>query len=78
MNLSIPELRGLVPRSRRVKVKARNVEGEAVSMTADGFHARVIQHEYDHLDGIVFLDRMTSTQSLAFEPEWVQYTLESE
>jgi peptide deformylase len=76
--LSIPELRGLVPRSRRVKVKARNVEGEAVSMTADGFHARVIQHEYDHLDGIVFLDRMTSTQSLAFEPEWVQYTLESE
>ena len=68
--LSIPELRGLVPRARRVKVKARSIEGEPISMTADGFHARVIQHEYDHLDGVVFLDRMTCFQSLAYESEW--------
>jgi peptide deformylase len=73
--LSIPGLRGLVPRARRIKVKARSVDGEAVSLTADGFHARVIQHEYDHLDGIVFLDRMTSSRSLAFEPEWERYVL---
>ena len=76
--LSIPGLRGLVPRFRRVKVKARTVDGEPVSLTADGFHARVIQHENDHLDGVVFLDRMTSTQSLAFEPEWERYMLGSE
>jgi len=76
--LSIPELRGLVPRSRRVKVKARDIEGNPVSVTADGFHARVIQHEYDHLDGVVFLDRMTSTLSLAFEPEWARYSLDAE
>jgi peptide deformylase len=76
--LSIPELRGLVPRARRIKVKARDIEGNPVSSTADGFHARVIQHEYDHLDGVVFLDRMTSTLSLAFEPEWAHYTLDAE
>jgi peptide deformylase len=73
--LSIPGLRGLVPRAGRVKVKARTVDGDSISLTADGFHARVIQHEYDHLDGIVFLDRMTSARSLAFEPEWERYVL---
>lgn len=76
--LSIPGLRGLVPRARRVKVKARDVEGELISLTADGFQARVIQHEQDHLDGIVFLDRMTSTHSLAFEPEWERYVVGDE
>ena len=76
--LSIPGLRGLVPRYRRVKVKARDIDGEPVSATADGFHARVIQHEHDHLDGIVFLDRMTDTQSLAFEPEWERFVLSAE
>ena len=76
--LSIPGLRGIVPRYRRLKVKARSIEGDPVSLTADGFHARVLQHEYDHLDGIVFLDRMTSTRSLAFEPEWERYTLRTE
>lgn len=73
--LSIPELRGIVPRFERLKVKAQTVEGEPVSFTADGFHARVIQHEYDHLDGIVFLDRMTSMESLAFEHEWQDFVL---
>lgn len=73
--LSIPGLRGLVPRLRRVKLKARGIDGEPISMTADGFQARVIQHENDHLDGIVFLDRMISTQTLAFEPEWERYVL---
>lgn len=73
--LSIPGLRGLVPRFDRIKVKARNLEGQTVSFTADGFHARVIQHEFDHLDGTVFLDRMQSTESLAFEDEWLEYVL---
>jgi peptide deformylase len=73
--LSIPGLRGLVPRHRRIKVKGRTVDGEKLSLTADGFHARVIQHEFDHLDGVVFLDRMTSAHSLTFEEEWERYTL---
>lgn len=70
--LSIPGLRGLVPRHGRVKVKGTTVGGEPVSLTANDFHARVIQHELDHLDGIVFLDRMTSMSSLAFEDEWLR------
>ena len=74
--LSIPGLRGLVPRHERIKVRARTVAGETVSLTADGFHARVLQHEFDHLNGIVFLDRMSSVRSLAFEPEWERYALD--
>jgi len=74
--LSIPGLRGVVPRHRRIKVKARTVEGDTVSLTADEFHSRIIQHEYDHLDGIVFLDRMISPQSLAYEEEWERYVLQ--
>jgi peptide deformylase len=73
--LSIPGLRGLVPRAKRIKVKARQLDGSRISLTADGFHARVIQHEYDHLDGIMFLDRMSSVRSLAFEEEWERYVL---
>ncbi len=73
--LSIPGLRGRVPRARRIKVKSRTVDGETMSLTADGFQARVIQHEFDHLDGVVFLDRMTSADSLAFEEEWERYIL---
>ncbi|HHQ47517.1 MAG TPA: peptide deformylase [Acidobacteria bacterium] len=76
--LSIPGLRGLVPRYRRIKLKGRAVDGSPVSLTADGFHARVIQHEFDHLDGVVFLDRMTAMRSLAFEPEWERYVLADE
>lgn len=73
--LSIPNLRGMVPRYKRIKVKGRTIDGESLSFTADGFQARVIQHEFDHLDGVVFLDRMTSPRSLAFEEEWEQYIL---
>jgi peptide deformylase len=76
--LSIPGLRGLVPRNQRVKVKARSLDGEHISLTADSFHARVIQHENDHLDGTVFLDRMDSMASLAFEEEWQRYLIESD
>jgi peptide deformylase len=73
--LSIPGLRGVVPRFRRIKVRGRDVTGEPVSFTADGFHARVIQHEFDHLDGVVFLDRMDTMASLAFEDEWDRFVV---
>ncbi len=73
--LSLPGLRGLVPRYRHVAVQAHNVEGEAVRFTAEGFHARVLQHEADHLDGVVFLDRMPDLSSLCFEEEWQRYQM---
>lgn len=72
--LSVPGLRGLVPRFRRVAVQAQSVEGETVRFVATDFHARVIQHECDHLDGVIFLDRMRDLSSLAFEAEWEQYS----
>jgi len=71
--LSVPGLRGLVPRFVRIAVEAYSVEGEPVRYQAEHFHARVVQHELDHLDGIVFLDRMRSLASLAFEQEWERY-----
>ena len=55
------------------RLRARQPDGEAVSFTADGFHARVIQHECDHLFGIVYPDRMRSMESLTFVREHERY-----
>jgi peptide deformylase len=68
--LSIPGLRGLVPRYARLRVDAFDVDGDPIAFEAEGFHARVIQHEVDHLDGILFLDRMPTMAELFFEEEW--------
>jgi peptide deformylase len=76
--LSIPGLRGLVPRHPSVKVSAFDADGNPLTFEAEGFHARVIQHEADHLDGILFLDRMTEMSSLTFEEEWDQYAKEKD
>ena len=73
--LSVPDLRGRVPRHTRVKVEAYGRDGRPMRFTAEGFHARVVQHECDHLDGIVYLDRMRSLESLSFLPEFQKYTL---
>ena len=54
-------------------VDAHDVDGAPLSFEASGFHARVIQHEYDHLDGILFVDRMTDMSSLTFEDEWDEF-----
>jgi peptide deformylase len=56
--LSIPDLRGLVPRHTEIMVKAFNPAGKKIGFKAKGFFARMIQHEYDHLRGEVYLDRM--------------------
>ena len=64
--LSIPDVRGKVPRAREISVRALDRIGERVAFNARDFAARVIQHEYDHIDGILFLDRMKSLESLAF------------
>ncbi len=71
--LSIPDLRGLVPRRPMVRVHALDREGTRVDFTAEGYSARIIQHEFDHLNGIVFLDRMRDLRSLAFGDEWERY-----
>ena len=71
--LSIPDLRGRVPRNREVQVRALGPDGQQVDFRATGFHARVIQHEHDHLLGKVFLDRMRSFESLTFLPEFSRY-----
>jgi len=76
--LSIPGLRGKVPRHARLHVSGRDVDGAPLEFDAEGFHARVIQHEHDHLDGIVFLDRMTDMSSLSFEEEWDRFGSEKD
>jgi peptide deformylase len=73
--LSVPDLRGQVPRYTRVKVEAYGRDGKVLRFAADGFHARVVQHECDHLDGTVYLDRMRSMASLSFLPEFHRYQL---
>jgi peptide deformylase len=67
--LSVPGLMGLVPRYSRVHLKAQDLEGRVVEREVDGFHARVLQHEYDHLDGILYPQRMTDLSKLIFSSE---------
>ena len=71
--LSIPEIRGRVPRAHDVTVRAYDRKGARIEITAKGFSARVIQHETDHLDGILFVDRMKSFESLTFLDEYSRY-----
>ena len=71
--LSIPDIRGRVPRAESVRVRALDRFGERREFTAHGLAARVIQHETDHLDGILFFDRMKSFQSLTFMEEYRRY-----
>jgi peptide deformylase len=58
--LSFPEITGEIERAKSVTVRARNLGGEAIEIEATGFLARAIQHEVDHLNGILFIDRMSS------------------
>lgn len=62
--LSIPGLLGDVPRSRRVVVRGRNRRNRTVTIEAEGLLARILQHEIDHLDGILFPDRVTDPKTL--------------
>jgi peptide deformylase len=71
--LSIPDIRGLVPRSTDITVKALDRDGRPMELHLRGFPARVAQHETDHLDGVLFLDRMTSMQSLTYLEEYSRY-----
>jgi peptide deformylase len=71
--LSIPDIRGLVPRFTDITVRALDREGRPIELRLRDFPARVAQHETDHLDGVLFFDRMTSLQSLTFLEEYSRY-----
>ena len=76
--LSIPQLRGVVPRSATVEVRGYDREGRAVELAAEELFARVLQHEIDHLDGVLFPDRMDDLQTLTFLEEYQRYWLDAE
>lgn len=68
--LSVPGLRGLVPRAAHIGYRGVGLDGKPVEREAKGFHARVVLHECDHLDGILYPQRMTDLAELIFETEW--------
>jgi len=65
--LSVPGLRGLVPRFRRLRYRGLDQEGRPIDRTVEGFHARVVQHEVDHLDGILYPQRIRDLGNFGFE-----------
>jgi peptide deformylase len=67
--LSIPGLRAGVPRATRIRYRGVDCDGTAIERGATGFHARVVQHEYDHLDGILYTMRMTDFRYFGFNEE---------
>jgi peptide deformylase len=67
--LSIPGLRGIVPRYAQIGYRGVTPEGKLVEREASGLHARVVQHEVDHLDGILYTMRMTDLRQLSFDSE---------
>jgi peptide deformylase len=67
--LSVPGLRGFVERPGHIRYRGYDTNGNVVARTAKGFHARVVQHECDHLDGILYPQRMTDMRQFLFESE---------
>ena len=67
--LSVPGMRGIVPRYTKLRYTGFDIEGNPIERVADGFHARVVQHECDHLDGILYPQRMTDLSRFGFIEE---------
>jgi peptide deformylase len=67
--LSVPGLRGVVPRHSRIRYRAAALDGATIEREAEGFHARVVQHECDHLDGILYPQRMLDPRHMFFLEE---------
>jgi peptide deformylase len=65
--LSVPGMRGLVARHRHLRYQGFDAAGAAIDRTVEGFHARVVQHEVDHLDGILFPQRVRDLRNFGFE-----------
>lgn len=73
--LSVPDLRGEVPRYSKIKLRGMDRTGKNLTVEIEGFVARVIQHETDHLNGMVFLDAMEDMSTLSFMKEYQRYWL---
>src|SRR2546425_2951814 len=73
--LSVPDMRGRVPRFTAVRLECRDRLGDKVDLIAKDFFARVIQHETDHLNGIVYVDRMRDLRTLSHIAEWNKHWL---
>jgi peptide deformylase len=67
--LSVPGMRGVVPRYTKLRYSGFDIEGNPIERVAEGFHARVVQHECDHLDGILYPQRMTDLSKFGFNEE---------
>jgi peptide deformylase len=74
--LSVPGLRGAVPRFARIRYRGMTPDGESIERTVEGFHARVVQHECDHLDGILYPQRMADLRLLVFNEEGARYPID--
>src|ERR1700730_403461 len=73
--LSVPDMRGVVPRQTTVRLEAYDRDGARIDVVAKEFFARIIQHETDHLQGKVYLDRMRDFSTLTHLAEWNKYWL---
>jgi peptide deformylase len=69
----VPGLRGFVERPQRIRVACVDAAGQPRQLELGGFQATVFQHEYDHLDGVLYVDRISDRSRLAFEDEYVRY-----
>ena len=76
--LSIPDIRGMVPRFTDITVAGLDRDGKPIELRLKNFAARVAQHESDHLDGVLFFDRMSSMQSLTYLDEYSRYHAKDE
>lgn len=71
--LSVPGLRGFVERPQKVRIRYTNADGDRGTLELDGFLATVFQHEFDHLDGKLYVDRLADPTLLSFEEEFLRY-----
>jgi peptide deformylase len=71
--LSSPDSRGRGPRAREIRLRGFSRDGSRLDLTLKDFAARVAQHEADHLDGVLFFDRMKTFESLTFLDEYSRY-----
>jgi len=74
--LSVPGLRGVVPRHLRIRYCATGLDGETIEREVEGFHARVVQHECDHLEGVLYPQRMTDLRLLFFLEELQRHPID--
>jgi peptide deformylase len=74
--LSVPGMRGVVPRHLRIRYSGTGLEGKPIEREVEGFHARVVQHECDHLDGVLYPQRMIDLRHLFFVEELQRHPID--